>query len=91
MWPAFTQKMWCAARGPKKLPTPDLVGCDKSLIQLSLVQTLPDTVSDDAKCDNFVARIYLITIAKESVWVTRCNNAQQYLGINIMNQMKLGF
>jgi hypothetical protein len=24
MWPAFTQKMWYVARGPKKLPTPDL-------------------------------------------------------------------
>ncbi len=24
MWPAFTQKMWYVARGPKKLPTPGL-------------------------------------------------------------------
>jgi hypothetical protein len=24
MWPAFTQKIWYVARGPKKLPTPAL-------------------------------------------------------------------
>ncbi len=29
MWPAFTQKMWYVARGPKKLPTPALDGTQR--------------------------------------------------------------
>ena len=34
MWPAFTQKMWYVARGPKKLPTP---GLDRTDITPSLI------------------------------------------------------